>query len=139
MKLPLRGNHSMRRHEQAQLYLKKALEDEMLLDEVIDSHQVSDEIFGFHCQQAAEKLLKAFLSSLEVRIRKTHDLRELIDLLTDHGHPVPSHLTDVDRLTPYGTLFRYDVLDAASHFNRMEARKLIQELREWVERKIRDA
>ena len=129
----------MKRHEQSQLYLKKALEDERLLDEVIDSHQVSDEIFGFHCQQAAEKLLKALLSFLEVRIRKTHDLRELIDLLTDHGNPVPSPLTDVDRLTPYGTLFRYDILEAESDFNRMEARQLIRELREWVEKKIRDA
>ena len=52
----------MRHREQALLLLKKAADDEALLQEVIESRQVSDEIFGFHCQQAVEKLLKALLS-----------------------------------------------------------------------------
>ena len=99
----------MKLHEQALLYFKKALEDENLIDEVIDSEKVSDEIFGFHCQQAAEKLLKAVASEMGIRFRKTHDLRELLDLLSDHGNPIPSHLIDIDQLTPYGTLFRYDI------------------------------
>lgn len=30
----------------------------------MDSEKVSDEVFGFHCQQAAEKMLKALLSDL---------------------------------------------------------------------------
>jgi len=51
----------MKRHEQALLFLRKAAQDEALLDEVGDSANVSDEVFGFHCQQAAEKLLKAML------------------------------------------------------------------------------
>ena len=49
----------MRQHEQAMLLVKKAADDEALLAEILSSHRVSDEIFGFHCQQAAEKLLKA--------------------------------------------------------------------------------
>ena len=31
----------------------------------------------FHCQQAAEKTLKAFLTSRNTSFRKTHDLNEL--------------------------------------------------------------
>ena len=95
----------MKRREQALLFLKKATEDEALLDEVLSSPRVSDEIIGFHCQQAAEKLLKAFLSDLGVRFRKTHDVRELMDLLEDAGHPLPKSLADLDALTPYGTPF----------------------------------
>jgi len=49
----------MKRREQALRYLRKAAQDEALLDAVLTSTEVSDEIFGFHCQQAAEKLLKA--------------------------------------------------------------------------------
>jgi HEPN domain-containing protein len=43
------------------LLLRKAAQDEALLGEVLTSDQVSDEIIGFHCQQAVEKLLKALL------------------------------------------------------------------------------
>ena len=52
----------MKQAEQARLFLNKAAEDESLLDAVLALPGVSDAIFGFHCQQAAEKLLKARLS-----------------------------------------------------------------------------
>ena len=54
----------MKRREQALLLLRKAAQDESLPDEVLDSENVSDEVIGFHCQQAAEKMLKALLSDL---------------------------------------------------------------------------
>ena len=54
----------MKPREQALLLLRKAAQDEALLDEVLASDQVSDEIIGFHCQQAAEKILKALLSDV---------------------------------------------------------------------------
>ena len=38
----------MKRREQALLLLRKAAQDEALLDEVLTSDQVSDEIIGFH-------------------------------------------------------------------------------------------
>ena len=53
----------MKRLEQALLFLRKAAQDEALLDEVMESPQIGDEIIGFHCQQAAEKIIKALLSS----------------------------------------------------------------------------
>jgi hypothetical protein len=37
------------------LFLRKAAQDEALLDAVLVSDKVSDEVIGFHCQQAAEK------------------------------------------------------------------------------------
>lgn len=48
--------------EAACLLLRKAAEGEALLDEVIDSPRVTNAVFGFHAQQAAEKLLKALLT-----------------------------------------------------------------------------
>jgi HEPN domain-containing protein len=55
----------MKPREQALLLLRKAAQDEAVLDHVLESIEVSDEIIGFHCQQAAEKLLKALLSDLQ--------------------------------------------------------------------------
>jgi HEPN domain-containing protein len=51
----------MKRREQALLLLRKAGQDEALPDEVLASRSVDDEVIGFHCQQAAEKILKALL------------------------------------------------------------------------------
>ncbi|HQL53970.1 MAG TPA: HEPN domain-containing protein [Phycisphaerae bacterium] len=64
-----------RLHEQALLFRQKAEDDLALLGEVLDSARVTDEIIGFHCQQAAEKLLKALLSELGVAFPRTHNLR----------------------------------------------------------------
>jgi HEPN domain-containing protein len=128
----------MRQHEQALLYLKKAVEDEVLLDEVLASPRVSDTVIGFHCQQAAEKLLKALLSNLMVRFRRTHDLRELMDLLTDSGHTLPEALADLDILTPYAVEFRYEFLaqEQETPLDRQEARELVRRLHTWVESQI---
>jgi len=57
--------------DQAVRYLAKAALDEALLDEVIGTDRVSDEVVGFHCQQAAEKLLKALLAGLGISFRRT--------------------------------------------------------------------
>ena len=128
----------MKLHEQAFLYLDKAAEDEVLVDEVIASSRVSDAVIGFHCQQAVEKLLKALLSHLGVRFRRTHDLRELLDLLDDHDFPVPEHLKEVDYLSPFAVELRYGILpmEVEDVLDRREARRLVREVRSWVEREI---
>ena len=77
----------MKQREQALLLLRKAAQDEALIDQVLRSDKVSDEIIGFHCQQAAEKLLKAPLSDLGIRFRKTHEIGALLDLLANYGCP----------------------------------------------------
>jgi HEPN domain-containing protein len=126
----------MRRHDQALLFLEKAREDETLVDEVISSEKVSDEIIGFHCQQAAEKLLKAALTEFSRPFRRTHDLRELMDLLSDAGHPLPRILAGLDKLTPYATLFRYPGIPAKATLNRPKVRQMVRRTRRWVEAEI---
>jgi len=123
----------MRQREQALLLIKKAAEDEALLAEILSSRQISDEIFGFHCQQAAEKLLKAMLSKLGVNFPRTHNLRLLMDLLTDAGHPLPTNLSGIDTLTPYGTLFRYEDIPAEVELDREALFNLIHLLHDFVE------
>ncbi|MDY7011771.1 MAG: HEPN domain-containing protein [Planctomycetota bacterium] len=95
----------MKQREQALILLEKARHDEVLVEEVLNSERVSDDMIGFHCQQALDKILKALLSLHGIRFRKTHDLREIVDLLSDAGHPVPNDLQDIDILNPYAHLF----------------------------------
>lgn len=138
LKLLRKDKCFMKQLEQARLYLKKAKEDEALLDEVLDSPRISDSVIGFHCQQAAEKLVKALLSCWGLRFRKTHDLLELVDLLIDSGYDMPEYLNDIDYLTPYAIEFRYELFPQSEEMrlDRQEARRLIVKLRSWIESQI---
>ena len=118
-----------KQHEQALLFLQKALSDETLLDEVLCSSRVGDDIIGFHCQQAAEKLLKALLSELGISFPRTHNLRLLMDLLADVGHPLPPELDNLDSLTPFGTLFRYEDIPSATRLDREGVIDMVRRLR----------
>jgi HEPN domain-containing protein len=46
-------------------------------------------IVGFHAQQAVEKALKAVMVAHGILFPKTHNLKELHDLLLEHGHTSP--------------------------------------------------
>lgn len=127
----------MKQHEQTQMLLRKAAADETLLDQVLSAENVDDEIIGFHCQQAVEKLLKAWLSDLGVNYPKTHNLQTLVELLEQQGKTFPKELADVDRLTPYATILRYEDPPQQEPFDRAGARKLVQAIRVFVESQLR--
>jgi len=70
----------------------------------------SDEVFGFHAQQAVEKILKAWLSSKGERYPRTHDLMALIDSLAETGEEV-ADLRELVDLNPFAVQYRYETLD----------------------------
>lgn len=116
----------MKRREQALLFLRKAAQDESLLDAVLECDSVSDEVIGFHCQQAAEKMLKALLSDLGITFHKTHELGALMDSLARSGAPLPDEFENLDVLTPFGAVYRYDDYDGTESLNRAETRALFE-------------
>jgi hypothetical protein len=52
--------------------------------------------------------LKSGLVSRGVEYPRTHNLGVLIELLGKAGVASPPELADIDRLTPFGMVFRYD-------------------------------
>jgi HEPN domain-containing protein len=64
-------------------------------------------IVCFHSQQAAEKYLKAFLTRHQVEFPKTHDIGELLDLITPVDAELSESLRDAIVLTNYGVDVRY--------------------------------
>jgi HEPN domain-containing protein len=52
--------------------LDMAAADVQAIRNMSDPGRFADSIFGFHCQQAVEKLLKAWLSLLGVAFPRTH-------------------------------------------------------------------
>lgn len=68
---------------------------------------------AYHCQQAAEKALKAFLVLHDIPFSKIHLLLPLVEQCVDVD-PVFADLREAaEALTPFATVFRYpgDVLE----------------------------
>lgn len=132
----LKGRWFMEPLERAKLLLAKARDDETVLEEIISNEKIRDEIIGFHAQQAAEKLLKALLMAKNIPYRRTHDLRELIDLIRDNGIKFPESLMEIRTLSSFAVEFRYDYIpmEEEEEFNRQKALEMVQKLRKWIEK-----
>jgi hypothetical protein len=89
---------------QAQVLLTKATEDEA----VILLPGIPEGPFGFHVQQAVEKLLKALLSKLSIEYKFTHDLNHLELQLKDAGEALPKALEDFSKIGTFAVTNRYD-------------------------------
>ncbi len=67
----------------------------------------------YHCQQAAEKAIKAFLTYKDIIFEKTHNLVALISLCLQSEPGFAQFKKEAEILTPYATEFRYpgDILE----------------------------
>ena len=61
----------------------------------------------FHCQQAAEKYLKAYLIDQGVSFERSHNLVYLLDLCTEVDPSLARLSEPAALLTPYAVLMRY--------------------------------
>jgi HEPN domain-containing protein len=62
---------------------------------------------SYHCQQAGEKALKAYLLCHDVRFEKTHDLEVLIEQAVEIDSAFSSCVDAARILTPLAVEFRY--------------------------------
>jgi HEPN domain-containing protein len=85
----------------------------------------------YHCQQAAEKALKALLTYHDVSFEKTHDLTELLALSAKADPALDRWRIVAQELTPYAVRFRYpgDVLEPS----RSEAEQALQHAQALVD------
>ena len=76
-----------------------------------DTVAFTDEIFGFHAQQAVEKACKAWICGLGVVYPKTHDLDLLFHLLSESGVRVPMEYEALLDLVDFSVQYRYEAFD----------------------------
>jgi HEPN domain-containing protein len=125
--------------DHARLLAAKADEDLHVLDVLCKDQATADAIWGFHAQQAVEKLLKAALTGAGVRFPFTHRLLELADLLADAQDSLDEKFEPLLDLTPYAVQFRYPNLAPAAKeppLERDSILKLINELRHVVRSRL---
>lgn len=93
--------------ELVQSWLAKADEDFRVAEHLAAQEGGYENAIGFHCQQAAEKFLKALLVRHQVEFPRTHDLRQLLGLVGTIDQELAASLNGVAVLNPYGVDARY--------------------------------
>jgi len=120
----------------AQILLLKAKQDQDAIRCLLPDLSIPDEIVGFHAQQAVEKSIKAVLAHHSIKYRWTHQLDELVDLLSDSGIAYPPDLSKAVALTPYPVELRCDLLpiqdEAPSPLDRQWTKRCVDRIVEWA-------
>lgn len=109
-------------------WLTKAEHDVLIAEQLVTSPVLADGV-SFHCQQAAEKALKAFLTWHSQPFGKTHNLRVLVLACEDISAEFGDLLDAADILTPYAIAGRYpDDLISPTQAEAAEALRLAKEV-----------
>jgi len=90
-----------------QQWLAKADEDLNAAKALLSLRTAFFSTIGFHCQQAAEKYFKAFLTWEQIEFPKTHDLSLLLGLIATAAPSLAESLEEVAELTSYGVEICY--------------------------------
>ncbi len=121
----------------ARVLLAAAARDIIALHGMEDTNVFASEIFGFHVQQAAEKLLKANLSLLEKPYPATHDLTRLLELLKTYQPEAENLFGELITYNPYAVQLRYSAGDPGlSPPDRNAAVQLLEVFLAWSRKNI---
>jgi HEPN domain-containing protein len=120
--------------EEAAAMLRLADRDIAALTVLISSEEVHLTIICFHAQQTIEKCFKAALFCHQIEFRRTHDLRLLADLLSEHSVREPLSTDRLAALNPCAVLLRYDDAEIeVENVNRTELIQMVSTARAWAE------
>ena len=125
--------------EEAHKLLAAADRDLSALRGMADPSVFADEIAGFHAQQAAEKLLKAWLVLLGESYPYTHNLARLLKLLQEK-ESTSANFRELNEYTAYAVQFRYEIFESDPvPIDRQKAVERLEALRRQVHRRLPDA
>jgi HEPN domain-containing protein len=116
----------------AALYSRKAKNDATAAREFAGNPEISDEIIGFHAQQAVEKWLKAVMAKLGLPQQRTHDIDQLGRLLEEQGVELPVPRSRLAELTDFAVPLRYEDLLDAEPLDRQATMELVGEVGKWA-------
>lgn len=114
----------------AQTLVQSAELDLAALRAMSDNEAFADEIVGFHAQQAAEKLLKAWIAIHGQMFQLTHNLGVLLDALRDH-EPEADRFRGLIALNPFAVQFRYEAI--SGDMERLDRKGLARSLQSLME------
>ena len=107
-------------------WVRKAESDLTGASQLAGTKPRQNDLICFHCQQAAEKYLKAVLQELGLKIPHTHDLDDLLDLLLPHHATLRPLRRGLRFLTQFAVDYRYPGENAT--------KRQAEAARRWAER-----
>ncbi len=119
--------------EIAKQWLAKATSDLLNADNNLKAENIPYDTVCFHCQQAAEKILKAYLVARGKEYPISHDLLLILEQITSLD-PKAEQLRDtLILLMPYAVEVRYpDDYSMPSAEDTRQARQAAQEVHDWL-------
>ena len=88
-------------------WLSKALDDLKICKILLSVQPPFPEAVAFHAEQAAEKSLKAYLTSRGIKFGKIHDMEKLGELILEFDSTLAPLLERAKDLTPFASGIRY--------------------------------
>ena len=118
-------------------WTKKAENDLLTAERELSFENPVTDTICFHCQQAVEKYLKAFLVLHQIYFSKTHKIIDLLELCATIEPSFKDELKEADTLTDYAVEIRYpDLWIEPKTEEAKEALRLAKEVKEFVKKKI---
>jgi HEPN domain-containing protein len=93
--------------DEVKRWFVKATHDWSAVVKLIGPDCAETDVAAFHCQQAIEKTLKAYLVSKQIPFEKSHDLGRLLDHCLTGDADFECLRDDVEPLTIFAVAFRY--------------------------------
>ena len=121
-------------------WLRKARQDMDRVERCLAAESPDVEDALFHCQQTAEKALKAFLTFHDQPFRKTHDLASLARQCADIDSALAPLVDRLDHLSEYAWAYRYPSrLAEPTQVEMQEARGAAQAALDQIFRRLPEA
>ena len=123
--------------ELAQAWLAKARSDLSTARILIEGNQKHFDTGSYHCQQAAEKALKGWLTACEAPVPKTHFLVELLERSISFDDAFSPFRKHCETLGPLAHEFRYpgDIMEPALK-DAQQALALAEEIYRFCEQQL---
>ena len=114
-------------------WIKKGKRDLLTAEHELSFLDAVTESICFHCQQAVEKFLKAYLIHLGISFTKTHEIGELITKCANRDKEISAFKEEADKLTDYAIEVRYpeELLEPTSE-EAKEAFEIAKRIKEFV-------
>ena len=119
---------------EAQAMLRVARRD-LRAAQLLAVDEAEEASWGFQMQQAIEKTFKAWILSCDRRAPFTHDIAELLQVLSEQGVEIAPYLR-FSQFTLFAVQLRYDDEPEPLDLNRQEWLLVVQALLDEVEQRI---
>jgi len=128
------------KEEVALRWITKAENDLKAVKQLLTFEDSPTDVISFHCQQSVEKYLKAYLTLVDVRVKKIHDLKTILYLCMEEDKDFKELDTEeISNLTFYAVEIRYpeDYIELTIG-EAEELYKIARKVRDFVRGKLKE-